>query len=67
MPQGWVQIWSESKEYVAELLRQRLEDNGIPVLLINKQDRNYLFGEIELHVKGEDVIRAKYVCKDHFK
>ena len=67
MPNGWVQIASESKDYIVELLRHRLESNGIPVLVINKQDRNYLFGDIELHVKHEDAIRAKHICKDHFQ
>ena len=67
MPDGWVRIWSESQQYMAELLRQKLEEQGVPVLVINKQDSSYLFGDIEIHVKGPDVIRAKHICKDHFQ
>lgn len=64
MPEGWVQIWSETQLYLAELMRSRLETQGIPVLIVNKQDSNYHFGEIEIHVKNQDVIRAKHLCKD---
>jgi len=46
------------------MMRSRLETQGIPVLIVNKQDRNYHFGDIEIHVKNQDVIRAKHICKD---
>ena len=64
VPEGWVQIWSEAQLYLAEMMRSRLETQGIPVLIVNKQDRNYHFGDIEIHVKNQDVIRAKHICKD---
>lgn len=67
MPEGWIQIWGETQLYLAELIRTRLENEGIPVLIINKQDSNYHFGEIEIHVKNQDVIRAKHLCKDQMK
>ena len=41
-----------------------LEENDIETVLLNQQDSLYLFGAIELLVKPEHVIRAKFLLKD---
>jgi len=46
----------------AELVKAALNDNGIEAVLMNRQDSSYLqFGEIEVLVKRDDVLRAKYL------
>jgi hypothetical protein len=54
-----VHIYSTGTLYYAELIRQMLEDHDIPSFIINKQDSVYKFGEIELYVNRDHVIRAK--------
>ena len=47
---------------MANLIKGSLEAEGIPVLLLNQQDSAYtVFGTVELYVKPEDVIRAKFI------
>lgn len=36
-----------------------LSDNDIKAFSINKQDSSYFFGEIDLYVSPDDVIKAK--------
>ena len=60
----WKLVFSTSKLYLAEMVKDILEDNGFNVVTLDKQDSFYLFGEIELYVKPDDVIRAKFLIKD---
>jgi hypothetical protein len=47
----WCRVYSTDKNYEAAIVKGKLEENDIPVLIFNKQDSNYIFlGEIELHV-----------------
>ena len=59
-----VQIYSVGKAYLAELIKQMLADHNIPAFLINKQDSAYKFGEIEVYVDRDDVIRAKMLIRE---
>jgi hypothetical protein len=54
-----VNIYSAGTLYLAELIRQMLVDHNIPSYIINKQDSFYKFGDIELYVNRDHVIRAK--------
>lgn len=50
MEKDWKKIEVFTNAVQAEIVKQMLEENGIPALLINKQDSSYLFGKIELYV-----------------
>jgi Zn-dependent membrane protease YugP len=64
MEKGWEKIFSSAQPYQAEVAKQVLEENGITAVVINKKDSSYLaFGEAELYVKQDDVIRAKQLIK----
>lgn len=52
-------VYSSDKAYEVEMLKNILHDHGIPAFIINKKDSSYLFGEIELYVDPDNVIRAK--------
>lgn len=54
-----VHIYSVETPYLADIVRQMLLDHDIPSFIINKQDSFYKFGEIELYVNRDHVIRAK--------
>jgi len=57
----WVKIYSNTAVYKAELLKGVYEENDITAVVMNKKDSAYLFGEAELYVKTEDVVKAKYI------
>ena len=49
--ENWFKIFSTNQAYQAEIVRGVLEENDIPVMLVNKQDSSYVFlGEVEVYV-----------------
>jgi hypothetical protein len=62
-----VHIYSVGNIYQAELIRQMLSDHDIHAFLINKQDSAYKFGDIELYVHRDHVIRAKMLIQEFEK
>lgn len=64
MENDWVKIFDTPDELKIEIARQILDDNQIESVIINKKDRAYLFGELELYVNRDKVIVAKSVLKD---
>jgi hypothetical protein len=51
MTQNWYLLFSTRNLPAASIIKGMLEENSVPVLLINKQDSSYLnFGDIELYV-----------------
>lgn len=58
-------VYTTNKMYEAEIIRQIFGDNDITSFLINKMDSAYQFGDIEVLVKGEDVMRAKLLIQEY--
>jgi hypothetical protein len=59
----WEKIFSTNAEYQAEILKALLEEENIECVIINKQDSSYLtFGEIEVYVKSDDILKAKQIA-----
>ncbi|MDX1651935.1 MAG: hypothetical protein R3277_05555 [Brumimicrobium sp.] len=57
-------VFRTSENHLALLMKLKLEEEGIKVILINKRDSSYNnFGYIELYVRAENVIRAKYIIE----
>jgi hypothetical protein len=47
----WVCIYKTTQRFEAEAIRGNLENEGIPCVVLNKQDSSYLsFGYVEVHV-----------------
>lgn len=46
----WVKIQTYENAIKAEMDKQLLEEQGIPAVLLNKQDSSLKFGGIELYV-----------------
>ncbi len=55
-------VYETGTEYLAELLKQVLEDNYINAFIFNRQDSSYRFGDIEVYVNAEDIEKAKLIC-----
>lgn len=61
-------VFKTSESYLAELMKAKLRADGIKVFDINKKDSSYNnFGGIELYVKSEDVVRAKYIIDTEYE
>lgn len=58
MEQGWVKVRGYVGPMRAEMDKQFLEENGIPAIVMNKQDSSLKFGRIDLYVKEEMVAEA---------
>lgn len=64
MDSNLVHIYSLGSPYTAELIRQMLSDHDILSFVVNKQDSAYKFGDIELYVHRDHVIRAKMLIRE---
>jgi hypothetical protein len=64
MEKEWVKIFEAPDELQIEIAREALEAIEIYSVIINKKDRIYRIGDIELYVHRDNVIRAKQTLKD---
>ena len=56
----WSILKTSNQLFELEMMRGFLIENGINAIVMNKQDSSYqMFGDGELLVKEEDVMRAK--------
>ncbi|MFW5792838.1 MAG: putative signal transducing protein [Bacteroidota bacterium] len=58
MNENWEKVYTSAIEHRVEIVKAVLKDNEIDAVSINKKDRSYLFGEIELYVHADHVIKA---------
>jgi hypothetical protein len=63
MNNDWQCIFTTQNDYTAEIVKAVLEDNEIKCFVISKKDSAYLFGEIELYVANDNVLKAKQILK----
>ncbi len=47
---SWYKIYTTENYAEANIIKGMLEENSIKAIMLNKQDSNYLFGEIEVYV-----------------
>ena len=60
-----IKVYSSNNPNQAIIIKQMLEENGINVVLLNKQDSSYLmFGPIELYVHEDEIIQAKKLLEN---
>jgi hypothetical protein len=57
---NWHSIFATQNIAEANIIKGMLEENNVPVMMVNKQDSSYLnFGDIELYVPPllKDIVR----------
>jgi hypothetical protein len=60
----WEVVFSTNLLYKAEILKGKLEEEGIHAVIVNKQDSSYIaFGEIEIFVPRQNVLDAKQIME----
>ncbi len=52
---------SVTEELELLLLKEMLEEDEIPSVIVNKRDSIYLYGDMELRVRSLDLLRAKQI------
>ena len=60
---NWKKAYSDSLLYRIEIAKAVLADNNIDSVVVNKQDSAYLFGEIELYVPQDELLRGINIIK----
>jgi Zn-dependent membrane protease YugP len=62
---NWARVYSTSELYKAEIIRNILDEEGIQCVIVDKKDTAYggTFGEVEIYVQRENVIRSKHVIE----
>ena len=64
MEKDWVIAYESKQEYLAGIARAVLSDNDIESVIINKKDSIYnSFGDIEVYVNRNNLIRAKQILQ----
>ena len=64
MENNWVKVYSSTHLHEIELIKGMLAEEDIQAFSVNKVDSTYTtFGEIELFVNADDVLRAINLIK----
>ena len=64
MEKDWVIAYESRQEYLGEIARSVLSDNDIESVIINKKDSVCnSFGDIEVYVNRDNLIRAKQILQ----
>lgn len=66
MEKGWIKIQTYTDAIRGEIIKQMLEENGIPAVLLNKQDSSFMFGKIDLFVNGANLEEASRLIKENY-
>lgn len=60
---NWTKVFESRNAIQAELVKNELLSNEINSVVLNKQDRNYLFGYHEVLVQEEQATIAKVIIE----
>lgn len=60
--EGWSLVHSDAQPFGAELVRSRLEGEGIQAIVLNKRDSSYgMFGAVEVYVPDGALNQARTI------
>lgn len=62
MDGNWSKVYDTKQMIRAEIAREKLEENGIAAVILDKKDSLYpVFGTCEVHVSESDFVRAQTI------
>lgn len=65
---SWEKIFSDENLVRINIVKDILSEKGINAIVINKKDSSYnAFGQHEIHVIREEVLRALKIISDEIK
>ena len=66
MNNNWIKIYSSSQQYLVEIAKGVLQENGIESVILNKKDSAYnMWGEVELYANPQTAQEAMSIIKQH--
>lgn len=63
MEPGWVIVFTTGMEFKARMVQTILEEYGIDSIIMNKQSSSYLVGDVEVYVRLDDSMKARYILE----
>ena len=68
MNENWIKVYTSIDVFAAEVLKQGLEEAGIPAVTMNKQFSAYNMGEIVVLVNKADFDKAiEYIVQNEIE
>ncbi len=65
MEENWIKVFKSERMIRAEIIREKLEQGGIPAVIVNKQDSSYpVFGVSEVHVPFSELSKAQKIVEN---
>ena len=64
---SWQKIYSSTNLHQASIVKGVLESKGIAAVLVDKQDRSYLIGHVEVKVQPGSVIQSLRIIEEEIK
>ncbi|MCB0599683.1 MAG: DUF2007 domain-containing protein [Saprospiraceae bacterium] len=65
MEESWISVFRSGEVYQAEIIKQKLEENGIHAVMINKHDSALPIGEAIVIVEASEKEKALKLLADH--
>lgn len=59
----WRKVYGSGFEHKVEIVQAVLKEEEIPSVVMNRKDRAYLFGEVELYVHVDHLLKAKQIIE----
>lgn len=64
----WIKVFASKREHKIEIVKDILADEEIDSVIMNKKDSAYnIFGNYELHVSAENVVRALRIIENDIR
>ncbi len=65
MEENWIMVFKTERMMRAEVIREKLDEAGIPAVIVNKQDSSIpVFAATEVHVPVSDALRAQIIVEN---
>lgn len=62
--ENWNKVFATSKFHEAEIVKAVLEKHDIQAVVLNKKDSSYHWGQFEVHVKKDSILKAIKIIQD---
>lgn len=64
---SWQKVFEDHSLHRAEIVKSILDDRDLNPVLINKKDTSYQFGNFEVHVAPDHVLRALHIIREEIR
>jgi len=61
---SWKRVYETPVTYRAQIVKDLLEEQEIPALVVNKQNSPYLLGNLEVHVPSDYMLKAMHFINE---